>query len=509
MKRIFLCLALTACYTMAFTQRQGFFNIYEQAEKSFCASAVIEADDGCLIVAVYDYYAGAGALKKMSREGVVLKKTPISDETVFSGIEGLYHDPWHPDLYYAIGHIIHWDKQITKPYILHFDEDLNLLDRKEVDLPEEYRRFIMARSILTKDGDFIYATSLDAQNSYHRLYMRIALDGTLIKFHKETEGCGSSIMINAIFEFPEGNYFGDYRNSYKVQGSVTEQQRLFGFDDCFVFDTIHEFDPITHQLNNDTSHSISRQTIANGTVMPFNDSILLFSDRVFEAWCQNTSGTTYNTDNSSLFSSTDMGGNIRDYLVIGSDNDTTEVPSAFNAIAIAKDGGFENHIYHGCFGYNVFPAYSPYNITVTRTDENLNVIWEKTYTHPAKFLQATYLLATNDGGCLVAGGAYDHSNDHYDLFLLKINANGSVDTKEVMVIDEKALGVYPNPVRDVARFSGGEYRTVEILNMQGQMVLQETVEGNTFYAGGLAAGVYYIIATDAEGNHFGCKMVKQ
>ena len=104
MKKLLIVLSLLLCYATAFPQREGFFNVYEQAEKSFCASAAIETDDGCFIIAVYDYYGGGGELKKLSGDGTMLKRLPISDDNVFSGIEGLYRDPWHTDSFYAIGH---------------------------------------------------------------------------------------------------------------------------------------------------------------------------------------------------------------------------------------------------------------------------------------------------------------------------------------------------------------------------------------------------------------------
>ena len=474
MKKFLVSIAFALCCLSSFSQKHGFFNIYELAEKSFCASAIIETDDDCLIVAVFDYYGGAGELIKLSKEGEMLKRLSLSDNSVFSGIDGLYRDPFQSNLFVGIGHIWYMDAQIAKPFIIHFDDDLNLIDQNEIDLPGEYHRFDMTRSLLTRDGDFIYATSLGSENNYHLLYMRIALDGTLKCFYEETEGCAFSIMINAIFEFPEGNYFGDYRSSYRVHENYNQQQRLFGFDDRFVFDTIHEFDPIIQQLNSDTSYTLTRHTNANGTVQPLNDTTLLFSDRVHEMWFQISTGALCRVDHSTLLSSADLEGNTRKYLVIGSDNDTTEVPFAFNAIAIAKESATnENSVYHGCFGYNVYlPDYIPNNVTITKTDENLNVKWQKSYTHATRFLQATYLLAMHDGCCLAAGGAYDYVNNHSDLFLLKINPDGTVGTDEIVVTSRSF--VYPNPGRNKIKVeSPNENSVIRICNLQGRVVLSK------------------------------------
>ena len=513
MKKFLFCLSFLLHLTVSYSQKQGFFNVYE-SEKSFCASAAVEAEDGCWIIAVYDYYGGAGELEKLSKEGVILKRTPISDEDVFSGIEGLYRDPSYPDLFYAIGHVIHWDEQITKPFVIHFDEDLNLLDRTEVDLPKAYHQFIMSRSLLTRDKDFVYATSLDALDAYHRLYMRIALDGTLKLFHEETEECGKAIMINAIFEFPESNRFGDYRSSSVYPGyTQTLVQRLFGFDDSFVFDTIHEYDNIQQMLG-DTAYIVSHVSSANSTAQSLNDSVLLFSDQAFERWFNPIMGTTYFSDRSTVLFSSDLGGNIKDYLVVGSRNDTTEYPILFNAIDVEKGSTNRErqHVYHGCFGCGTIPSFSPYNIILTKTDENLNIVWQKSYTHPTRFLQATSLLATNDGGCLIVGGAFDSPNNHYDMFALKIDSEGYLNTQEVIIQDLRPYAYYPNPVQDELHLQYSPDITpkqIELYDLQGRLVHTQRNGLESLNLEGLATGTYTMRVIMEGGKVFSDKVVKE
>lgn len=511
MKKFLFCLSFFLCLTTAFPQKEGFFNVYEQAEKSFCASAAIETEDGCFIIAMFDYYSGAGELKKISHDGAVLKRLPVGDMDTFTGVEGLYRDPWHADLFYAIGHTIRWDEQITKIFVMHFNENLDLLDWKEVDLPGEYHQFNMSRSLLTSEGDFLFATSLGPQDAYHRLYMRIALDGTLTRFHEETEGCGSPIMINAVFEFPEGNRFGEYRNSYREQGSITAQQRLFGFDDDFVFDTIHEYGSI-HHTSGDTVHSIMNNSVANSTAMTFNDTLLLFSDRAFEKWYNGVTGTgtTYATDRSTLFFSSDLEGNIKNYLVIGSRNNTTEVPICFNAIDIDKNG---QGLYHGCFSYEgSIPSSLPNQIIITKTDDTLGVIWEKAYSCQSRFLQATYLLATNDGGCIVTGGAYDDASSHYDLFVLKINPDGTLNTWEDAMDDLRPYTYYPNPAQNELHLNYSPDVTpaqIELYDIQGRMVRSQRNGLESINLEGLPAGTYTMHVTLENGKVFSDKVVKE
>ena len=507
MKKLLIVLSLTLCCATAFPQREGFFNVYEQAEKSFCASAAIETDDSCLIIAVYDYYGGRGELKKISQDGVLLKTLPIGNDDVFSGVVGLYRDPWHTDAFYAIGHFVHFDEQISKPFVMHFSEELELLYLREVELPGECPRSMMQRSLFTSENDFLFAISLRPEHAYHRWYMRIALDGTLTKFHEETEDCGSGIWINAIFEFPEGNRFGEYRNSYQEPGYLTLRQRLFGFNDDFVFDTLHEYGEIIETLG-DTVHSISNNAVANGTVRVFNDSILLFSDRALEVW--RIGVATYETDRSTLFFSSDLEGNIKNYLVIGSKNNSAEVPISFNAIDIDKKG---QGVYHGCFSLDDVISFPfPNRLVITKTDDTLGVIWEKAYSYPSRFLEATYLFATNDGGCVVTGGAYDDATSHYDLFVLKINADGTMGTDEFLVQDNLPYTYYPNPAHDQLRLQYSpdvQPAQVELYDLQGRLV--RTQHGNFEHIDihQLPAGTYTMRVIMEDGKSYSDKVVKE
>ena len=501
MNRLLIILSLSLCCATAFPQREGFFNVYEQADKSFCPSAAIETEDSCLIIAVFDYYGGRGELKKLSKDGVLLKTLPIGNDDVFSGVVGLYRDPWHTDAFYAIGHFVHFDEQISKPFVMHFSEELELLYLREVELPDECPRSITQRSLFTSDGDFLFAISLGPEHAYHRWYMRIALDGTLTKFHEETEECGTSILINAIFEFPEGNRFGEYRYSFQEPGVHTLRPRLFGFNDDFVFDTLHEYGEIIETLG-DTVHLITNYAWANSTALVFNDSTLLFSDQALEDW--RIGVTVYETDRSTMLFSSDLEGNIKNYLVIGSRNNTWEIPVCFNAIDIDKNG---QGIYHGCYS-RTFPNH----IVITKTDDTLGVIWEKAYSYPSRYLEATYLLATNDGGCIVTGGAYNEASDRYDLFVLKINSEGMVGTDEFLVQDGRPYTYWPNPVHDNLRLQFSpdvQPKQIELFDLQGRLVRTQSKAFESIDMSQLPTGTYTLRVTMADGKAYSDKVVKE
>lgn len=492
---------------VAFSQQQGFFNLYDYGVKSMCASFVTETESGSFIVATYDYNNGPGELVKLSDDGTFQKRVSISDENTISFVDGIYIDPSAQGWYYAIGYICKSNKSDCKPYVMRFDEDLSISEQIEVDLPSVYSCFNMTRAIMTDAGDILYAASLDAQHSYHRLYMRIALDGTLTKFYEETNGCGKGIMINAIFEFPQGDFFGDYRSSFLQGGDPTLCMRLFGFDDSFVFDTIHQYEAII-QIVGDTVYSISHFNSANGTVLLVNDTTLLFSERAQETWCNPAWTFFYDRDRSTILFSTDMSGDIRDYLVIGSRNDTVDVPIAFNAIDMAKyDDLSVESVYHGCYcSSGIIPGYSPYNLVLTKLDPQLNIKWQHSYTHPSKFLQATYLIATNDGGCMVVGGAY--KDGHFDLFALKVNSDGYVGTDEITITEE--FCIFPNPVKDVLHILAPEMpKGIELYDLQGRLVRKQNRSLEQIDLQGLTPGQYLMKVTMKDGKTYTDKVVKE
>ena len=508
MKRWLLTLAFALWCMLAFAQRQGFFNVYERVDKSLSVGAAIETDDGCMIVSLYDYNGGSGELVKLSSEGNVLKRIPISDESMFSGLERLYCDPHNPDLFCGIGNVIHWEDHVTKPLIVRFDKELNLIDSKEVDLPDEYPRFQMTKAILTKDGDFIYAASLNLSSDWRRIYMRIALDGTLLNFHEAVTE--TSTWVNEIFEFPNGNRFGEYRNTQDEVGF--NHQMLFGFTENFVFDTIREF-PSIRQMEGDTVYSITFCSRTNATVLPVNDSTLLYSSHCFETWEHYYSGTTCGSDKSVILFSSDLEGNIKDYLIVGSNNDTLEEPAAFRSVDVAKGvPNSDKQIYHACYGRNDWFTYSPYNITLTKTNENLDVIWQESFTYPTRHLMATFLMATNDGGCVVLGGANNWNTGHYDFFVIKVNSDGMLCSNEIMVEDLRPYAFYPNPVKDriCFEFSPDVQPTqIEFYDMQGRLIVMQRDGMENVDMSQLPAGVYMMRVTLDNGKTFSDKVVKE
>ena len=505
-KALIAWVLLSLCGFRTYAQDEGFFSIYENPEHDYIPTCIVETNEGCLIVAAFDDSHSPSILYKMSERGEILGRAilDIDGQNACVVLNRIYQDALFPKQYCAIGSIHYLSEEICKPLVLHFDENLHLNEVYVVELPGDYRQFIMGRAILASDGAFLFATSLGQQNGFHRLYMKIEKDGTLLNFHEATDDCSEAMMINAIFEFPEGDYYGDYRISSRGLGY---SMRLFGFGfgEDFVYDTIKEFQEIGN-----TTYSVSPITLANGSALVLDENSLLFADRAGEFY-----GPGSQHDNSTLLTMTDLEGNMSKYLVIGSMNDTADYPITNNAIDFTKTNDDETQnkrIYSGCFGTSNgwFPLNRPNHLTITQTDMDFNVLWKKTFRHQSKYLIPTYLLATSDRGCIVVGTAFQ--DNHYDLFALKINSDGTLGCNEIIVEDIRPYMFWPNPVSDQLNFEFSPDVTpkqVELYDLQGRLVCSQTNAGQSLNMEGLAAGQYVMKVTLEDGTTFTDKVVKE
>ena len=194
--------------------------------------------------------------------------------------------------------------------------------------------------------------------------------------------------------------------------------------------------------------------------------------------------------------------------------DTLDLPAWFDALDFSnKDsvfiGGTTN------FGPNYAPWPSWYFII--QTDSNLNVRWERFYGGDAYYVMRK-IIASNDGGCIVAGTRYDYLNateEELDIHILKLNNEGLlVGTPEEPAIEMREALVFPNPgtnylkVRIAAQY---KHSTFELFDMNGKKVLSQQINGkwgevNTTL---LNTGTYIYNIYNSEGLFESGKWIKQ
>ncbi len=154
---------------------------------------------------------------------------------------------------------------------------------------------------------------------------------------------------------------------------------------------------------------------------------------------------------------------------------------------------------------------------VLQTDSNLNIRWERFYGGDAYYMMQK-IVASNDGGCIIAGTRYDYQNtseEELDIHILKLNSEGLlVGTAEEPTIEMREALVFPNPgtnhlkVRIAAHYKESIF---ELYDIGGKIVLSEQIIGkwgevNTV---ALKSGTYVYRIYNEEGLFESGKWLKQ
>jgi len=160
--------------------------------------------------------------------------------------------------------------------------------------------------------------------------------------------------------------------------------------------------------------------------------------------------------------------------------DTLDFPAFTNGIDFRnKDsifiGGTHNMPYALDPGQQPVPTW----FVILQTDSLLNVRWERFYGGNANYLMMK-LIATRDGGCLVAGTRYDYMNDpvpQTDIIVLKLNSEGLlVGDHELPETRMHEAIVYPNPGTHVLQIRlAVQHPTalLELFDANGRLVLSQ------------------------------------
>jgi uncharacterized delta-60 repeat protein len=90
-----------------------------------------------------------------------------------------------------------------------------------------------------------------------------------------------------------------------------------------------------------------------------------------------------------------------------------------------SDGGYIVAGWTYSFGVGTYDAF------LIKTDANGNIIWAKTY-GGASYDYAHSVRQTSDGGYIVAGYTYSFGAGYYDIFLIKTDANGEIDSCSIV-----------------------------------------------------------------------------
>jgi hypothetical protein len=144
----------------------------------------------------------------------------------------------------------------------------------------------------------------------------------------------------------------------------------------------------------------------------------------------------------------------------------------------------ENAIYYAGVKNLAFNYYTPVDswFFLNKLNSNLEVQWQKFYGGDA-YYNLWNVLATQDGGCLMAGTRYDYitQTNLRDLYILKVDANGLIvgTGEELPSISVQDAIVYPNPGNEFFNIQSGPQingAVFELFDLSGNLVLTTTLD---------------------------------
>ena len=274
----------------------------------------------------------------------------------------------------------------------------------------------------------------------------------------------------------------------------------------FINTSLRRYEFIDSTLNVVSTQKVPDKLVANyGVVWDTDTSFYLLGDNIFPI-------PSHNLGFIRQFHPMDTTGHIYNHWRV---SDTVDFPAFWGGIDFKnKDSIFigGTRDMWGSY-YNRWPSW----FVILQTDSLLNIRWERFYGGDAYYMMGK-LIATNDGGCIVAGTRYDYMNTYEqetDIIVLKLNGDGLITSNQGKPsIEMHEAIVYPNPgnaeivVRIAVQY---KHSVFELFDINGRHILKKDFTGtqgqvNTTF---LENGTYIYRITSNDGLFETGKWIKQ
>ncbi len=201
---------------------------------------------------------------------------------------------------------------------------------------------------------------------------------------------------------------------------------------------------------------------------------------------------------------------LKDTMLIR--QDTNMYPGSFNGMDFIDED--EIFIVGYTPGFMFMPSTNDYKIYVL--DSELNFKGAKVYGGETRY-NITDILATSDGGCIVAGAVPDFEGSYdYDIYIMKTMANDIyTHAEETPDLNDRDVSVYPNPFGDMILVNTfGKGLEFQLYDEKGKMILQMDIlpnQPNIINSGFIPKGtyVYKIVSISRNKTTQTGKLIKQ
>jgi len=197
------------------------------------------------------------------------------------------------------------------------------------------------------------------------------------------------------------------------------------------------------------------------------------------------------------------------------EDETKDYPSIQNGISVNA----ENYYVGGTSNIDFYDLYFSYYDSwfhLVKINEDITPQWEYWYGGDVYYV-LYYVLATNDGGCLMVGTRYDYLTQDVerDIYVVKVNSEGLITgLPENTQIEMHEAIVYPNPGNEEikVRIAVQHKESIfELFDMSGRLALKENFAGieGTVNSTFLPSGTYIYKITGTNGLKETGKWIKQ
>lgn len=412
---------------------------------------------------------------------------------------------------------------IGSAYFLRIDSTGNLLS-ENTDYPNDTNSLNMIVFSLPNDNNFINVLKLKKIVSGSDVFEFLTFekynmdDYTLISNKtyatpkNKSFGPQSVILIDSFIYIQ--SILAEYLPNIIFKGSMVSKYNL-NFDSIATYTSSENLISAFGLINDSINHKIKSFTISNGIGVKNLNYDLSISDSInipLELY-PNASVTLMN-DNKYIL--TGISTNIdwqKQHIKIGLCNMNDQVidsvsyrnhpDSILYCGFVCNTAIIDNNIFV-VGNYKINPSYFPWQntptyIQLTRMDTNLNIIDHHFYGGDAVYTPYK-IIATTDGGALITGIRYDHTNPSVQLyhpFALKVNNEGVVVAgieDEFNTISHSAI-IFPNPGEDIINLTSGiqlNNGVFTLFDMQGNPVIILKINSTEMQldASHLASGSY-------------------
>jgi hypothetical protein len=428
-----------------FTYPQTTFEYLHQTTSDERPVDMIEDDSGNIILSYFDLIKHNTNLIKIDNSGQVVTEFYIYEPNGRREIKDLV--PLNDSIFIGLG--VYINDTINSLWYCRFDFDLNLLYENTI-LVDSILNSYYIHSTINQFNNLVVGTVYKKEGFITDLCLfELTINGELLKNVFYNSSNPGLVSFYDILEIPNSTKYKVFTTGFYQKSSG----HIWTIDSAF---NILYFNPFDWANSQDYSVKLLD-----------DDNYLLGlskSNFVTNYKCADLVKHSFNEIASDSILICDQNKNI--------------YPAPYNSVDFINNSDI---YFGGTYDLNISnPIYStvPSWLMLNKLDENLEIQWQKFYGGDVYYVLWS-ILATQDGGCVMAGSRYDYQtqNQECDVYILKVNEDGMLTWTYNFPETTRQVIVYPNPGRDEIWIKAIENNLrFDLFDINGNKILSQPIE---------------------------------